>query len=595
MVNFRGVLRLDRDGVYSVPSIGTAVQVTASNYKGNVIYDAELKTSPFGTIHGAFTLNDEVEPGEYLLEAVVEGEAHQTVLRIQDFEEQRFSVGVTADREEYLTGDVITVTVSAEYDFGVPVAGAMVDYMVYGSDYGMPLQVGDIDYGSCDGFTCSADTREVAAGRGIINEEGEFQVSLRADVAPSDRSQLLSLEATVTDAGGAQVTGHASLKVHRGEFYIGLLPKRSVISRGQQAAVDVLAVDTEGQRLGNLDLFYTVSVSEWQEVPRTVQGTSYWDWRELISEVESSRITTDEEGQATVSFVPQQGGVYRLEAWGRDVRGNRVTSSVELWVSDPNRSVAWRFPEHDRIQLLADKQSYRPDETAKVLVQSPYESAVGLVTVERSGILSYEVAELHGNSPVLEIPLEAGYAPNVFVSVVLVPGDGITDVPPGFRVGYAELRVQSPEEILHVSVIPDEESYEPGQMASYTIRTRDYMDRPVSAEVSLGVVDTSALVPSAEATVDLVEAFHGRRQLSVRTAQSLAVHAGRKRHVEGYGSGAGIGEQKPQSGLPEVAYWNPAIVTDERGMARVTFQMPRRPATWRAIARGVTVEGLVGK
>lgn len=593
-VNFRGILRRDEDGVYVAPRVGDSVRVAASSYRGNLLYEADLESSPFGTVHGAFTLSDELEDGEYYLEAEIGGEEHRASFRVQQRQEERFTVGVAFGSEEYMTGEVISATVSAEYPFRVPLVGAAVEYTVYGSDLRIPEGRGGNETDPLDWSSSQSDGREIAVGSGITDGDGEFQVPLRADAYRGDTSQVLTLEATVTDIGGQRVTGDASVVVHRGEFYIDLLPQGRVISRGQRVSVDLRTLDTAGHPLAHVDLVYAVNVSEWQRVPRTVEGRTYWDWNEIVSEAGSSAISTDEQGRATVTFVPHQGGPYRVEVWGRDSQGNKVLVSTDLWVSDPEREVAWHFSEHDRIELVPDKSSYRAGERAKVLVLSPYGRAWGLVTVERDGVLGHDVVELQSNSPVLEIPLDASYAPNVFVGVVLVPRDRRASDGPSFKVGYAELTVQSPEEVLRVSVTPDKERYGSGQMATYTLRARDYLDRPVGAEISLEVVDASVHSLIGDIALDAVDAFNGRRQLAVRTMQSLAIHVGRTRVVEDYGGGGGIGEQEPQVAFPEVAYWNPAIVTDDQGMARVTFQMPYRATMWRALATGITLDGRVG-
>jgi len=593
-VNYRAILRLDDDGAYTLPQIDTKVRVTASNYQGDVIYDADLDSNPFGTVHGAFVLGEELEPGEYLLRLTLGGEEHRSAFRILENERKGFVVEVGVDRQEYLAGDVIQATVSAEYNFGVPVAGATVEYTVSGRDYAAPWVEGDVSQGVCDGFPCGQYAQEIAAGNGITNEEGEFQLNLRADAARQNISQVLSLEATVSDAGGEQVTARASVLVHKGEFNIFLLPDHKVISSGEQANVALRTLDHQGRPLRDLDLYYTLQVIEWQQVPRTLQEGTYWEWQELVSEVKRSTVTTDYQGQATISFVPGQGGLYRLEVWGRDRGGYRVLAAAELWASDPDRQVGWRFSRSDRLELIPDKESYAPDEIARVLIQSPYERAVGLVTIERGGILSHFVAEFRDSSPLLELPLEASYAPNVYVSVVLVPRGGHPDQRTSFKVGYAELGVESLQSTLRVSVTPDQERYEPGQMASYTIETKDYSGRPVSAEVSLGVLDASATTLTESTAGDFVEAFRGQRQLAVRTAVSLTIHERRERLIEDYADAAVIGEQAPQAVFREVAYWNPAIVTDEGGVARVRFPLPGRVTTWSAMARGITTESLVG-
>jgi tetratricopeptide (TPR) repeat protein len=51
----------------------------------------------------------------------------------------------------------------------------------------------------------------------------------------------------------------------------------------------------------------------------------------------------------------------------------------------------------------------------------------------------------------------------------------------------------------------------------------------------------------------------------------------------------------PQLGAQETGYWNPAIVTDEKGQATVEFDLPDRSTAWKLLAKGITVETLAGE
>ncbi|MEX6893880.1 hypothetical protein AB2D01_32975, partial [Pseudomonas aeruginosa] len=61
-------------------------------------------------------------------------------------------------------------------------------------------------------------------------------------------------------------------------------------------------------------------------------------------------------------------------------------------------------------------------ETARFQVRMPFRSATALVSVEREGVLSSFVTELSGKDPVIEVPMDAAYAPDVYVSVLVVRG-----------------------------------------------------------------------------------------------------------------------------------------------------------------------------
>ena len=74
-----------------------------------------------------------------------------------------------------------------------------------------------------------------------------------------------------------------------------------------------------------------------------------------------------------------------------------------------------------RVKLVAEKKSYQPGETARVLVLSPIEGTA-LVTVEREKVLRSFLVPLKADNPVIEIPLTDEDAPNAYVSVLIVKG-----------------------------------------------------------------------------------------------------------------------------------------------------------------------------
>ncbi|MCV4614783.1 hypothetical protein OFM04_33315, partial [Escherichia coli] len=76
----------------------------------------------------------------------------------------------------------------------------------------------------------------------------------------------------------------------------------------------------------------------------------------------------------------------------------------------------------DRMDLVPEQKEYASGATARMQVRMPFRSATALVTVEREGVLSSFVTTLSGKGPVVEVPMPAAYAPDVYVSVLAVRG-----------------------------------------------------------------------------------------------------------------------------------------------------------------------------
>jgi len=134
--------------------------------------------------------------------------------------------------------------------------------------------------------------------------------------------------------------------------------------------------------------------------------------------VDTQSVTTNDKGEAQLAFTPPQGGSYRIVATDAASEGKPrpysvPRSSLFVWVTGKDY-VSWRRENNDRINLIADKVTYTPGETAEILIPSPYQGLhYALVTVERGGVLKHEVIQMTSNSQLYRLPLTADYVPNV--------------------------------------------------------------------------------------------------------------------------------------------------------------------------------------
>src|SRR5215472_11335049 len=90
------------------------------------------------------------------------------------------------------------------------------------------------------------------------------------------------------------------------------------------------------------------------------------------------------------------------------------------------------------------------------------------------------VVPLSGTAPVIELPVDAAWAPNVFVSVLTVRGrvgdiqpTAVVDLGrPAFKLGIAEIEVGWRAHTLDVTVATDRAVYRPRERAAATITVR---------------------------------------------------------------------------------------------------------------------------
>lgn len=259
-----------------------------------------------------------------------------------------------------------------------------------------------------------------------------------------------------------------------------------------------------------------------------------------------------------------------------------VTTHREVWVAG---SADWWFKaaDNDRIDLLPSKPRFEAGEEASFQVRSPFRHATALVTVEREGILDTYVRPLSGSAPTFTIPVKKSYAPNVFVSALVVRGrvagvrpTALVDLgKPAYKLGMAPIRVGWGGHELKVQVAAARPVYKVREQASVRIKvTRaDGKPLPAGAEVALAAVDAGLLELMPNASWDLLETMMRERSLQVdtATAQMQVVgkrHFGRKARAPGGGGGRGASRELFETLL----LWKPKVALDANGEA--TLQVP---------------------
>lgn len=612
-VHFKGIIRADNDARYSLPDFGP-VRVTVSDPQGQQFYSQTLSVSDLGSVYGDIILSENAPTGTYWLyaepaESAASNEFKQYAsvfsasFQVAEYRKPEYEISVSTDRAEYTQGDAIQVSVSARYYFGGPVANAKVRWNVVAQPYYFPWQgqgwynFNDWDYW----YSMESGPQIVATGETATDAQGRVAFTLPADIAKYTASRTFSIEAVVTDVNGQEVSGRTAVPVHKGEFYIGLAPKVYIGAAGKSQEILVITVDSKSKPVPNVSLTVVFSLRKWYSVQEQAPGGGfYWTTKFDDTPVFTQTVTTDAKGSALASFVPEKGGSYRVLATGRDARGNEVRSATYLWVSGADDEyVSWRMENNNRIELIADKKSYAPGETARVLIPSPFQGEVtALLTVERAGVLSHRVLTLQSNSQQVDIPITGDLIPNAFVSVVLVKGKSADDPFASFRVGYVKLEVSAAEKQLTIRVTPDRTgNYGPRDTARFTVETLDASGRGVPAEVSLALVDASVLALANRAGPEIADFFYRQRGLGIRTAVNMSL-APRERDAEppseGKGGGGAENGMDARTFFPDTAYWEPALRTDAQGRAEVSVTLPDSLTTWRMLSEGATAATQVG-
>ncbi|MGE5263371.1 MAG: Ig-like domain-containing protein, partial [Acidobacteriota bacterium] len=429
-IYFRGVLRRDNDAQYSLPQGIETVPLKVRDGQGRQIATQNATLTRFGTFNGEIKLSDSASIGYYNLSLELGADPRKFVesvnFQVAEYRAPQFQVGVKTDQTEYYNGDKIKVDATATYFFGGPVKDANVTWRLMSDDLAFqPDNVkGWWDFVDYDLSQRQHQGGVVREGKGKTDANGTFHFETAADLKDYPLSQNFTLEAEIVDINNQSVSSRTVVPVHKGKYYIGLRPQRYVGTVGQEQAADVITVNTKGAAVPNQALTVSFFEHQWYSVrEKRDDGGLYWKSAYTDTLVSKVNVTSDAQGQAVAKFTPAKGGIFKIVAEGKDANNNAIRSATYLWVSG-REFINWRMENNDRIDLVADKKQYTVGETADILIPAPFKDSEALLTVERGTIREVRRLTLPGNSERIKIPIQPDYAPNVFVSIMLVKGRG---------------------------------------------------------------------------------------------------------------------------------------------------------------------------
>lgn len=314
--------------------------------------------------------------------------------------------------------------------------------------------------------------------------------------------------------------------------------------------------------------------------------------------------TTDDKGLLECSAKSPVSGNVILQATVTDEGGNTSTSNRDVWVAGKGE---WWFEagDSDRIDLLPEKKAYNPGETATFQVRSPFRSATVLITVEREGIIDAYVKKINGKEPLITVPVKGNYAPNVFVSALVVRGRVGGSKPtalfdagkPSYRLGISEISVGRKAHELKVKVSADSDSYKVRGKAMIRIKvTRaDGNTLPKGAEVAVAAVDEGLLELMPNDSWKLLDAMMGRRGHEIRTSTAQTQVVGRRHYgLKALPAGGGGGMRSARELFDTLLTWKGRVKLDANGEATLEIPLNDSLTSFSIVAVASAGSGLFG-
>ncbi|MHB8576384.1 MAG: Ig-like domain-containing protein, partial [Dehalococcoidia bacterium] len=605
---FRLILRADNDGAYSLPQNTGAMTVDISDSRGHAVASFPVMLDEFGSMSADVTVPLEGSTGNYNA-ALNQGGRFivSSSFLVAEFRAPEFQTDVQTDKPAYTNGATINASVQADLFFGAPLASAAVKWQVNASPYSFrPTDPALAAFSFSDPDAVNAQRpapKPVASDAGATDAAGHLAFAVPAQLGDFPTSETFTVSATVTDSNQQQVSGSASAIVHKAAIYAGVKPRQYITTAGNPVGFDLLSLDTASKPAANAALHVEAFQRTWTTVKqRDADGSEQYVSTPNDTSVDVRDLSTDAQGKGAYQFTPVKGGQYRVVVTGRDAAGNSFRAATFVYVS-ASSLLSWRVNNNDKLDLVADKDSYAPGDVAHVLAPAPFAGTTGLVTIERGRVLSHQVQPFSTNSTVIDVPITAEMAPTVYLSVALLKPVTTDTSVAAYRLGYLQLKISPRAHQLNVLLTPDRTKLGPGDTVNVAVKTTDQSGKGVAAELSLAVVDQAVLSLADERNGTLFDSLYGVRPLGMTTGSTLGgslnvANQAFATQAAGGKGGSGGGNDSGSTDLrrtfQNTAFWQADIKTDGSGSATVAVKLPDNLTTWRINARGVTADTIAG-
>jgi uncharacterized protein YfaS (alpha-2-macroglobulin family) len=581
-VNFKILLRKDDDVKYSLLDAGTLVNVRVKDARGNNVNSFELMLNEFGTVNGSVDISSEAMLGLYTIEAEVNGIISEESFKVEDYRKPDYKVTLTnlqlEKKSHYVEGEEVNIKIRSEYYFGEPLPDAKVEVDFFSGSAWQPLNK---NYP----VKLTAD------------ENGDILLVFKAPYdryyysswywGASERMRPITVQVKVSDGSNQIVTASQTLFVHPSSEELSLDTGGYFQAPNQPFPVTVTSSTLAGEPVEDRDI--SLVIYKWN-------SKEY----EFDTKLDAIKMETNDQGQVTQE-VTLTSGYYKLSLFSEDSDGRKMEYSRWIYIFKDKND--WVFTSREnRIQITAEKDSYKPYEKARFMIESSF-SGPALITFERGSVINSKFIELTAPLTILETDIIPEHAPNVYVTInAWQPATedvlresywwGGTLADSYLRVDRTQILVDATGKELGVEIKTDKRIYEPGEKVTATIRVTDAQGNPAVAELSLAVVDEAifGLVNPFEANI--FTAFYGPREHTVGTFDSMEP----TRYIPGgMGGGGDEGPPETRQDFLDTSAWLPVIRTDENGQGIVTFDLPDNTTSWRLTVKAVTLNHQVGE
>lgn len=476
---------------------------------GNQFMSERKETDETGDFTGMIPTAISSPTGKWRLEVY---SADQILLNsetffIEEFVPDRILVQTSLNKTSYEPGEDIQLKGTATNYFGPPAAGRKFESEL--SIYPKPIRSKEFNNYSFDLVTRTDLKFEEVVEEGETGKEGEFNATFNF---PADLINIGLLEGrvftTVFDENGRPVNKINLVNLPTQPYFAGLGNLERYPATNEKQFIPLIAVDQFGKAVDKATLNVKVMRIVWESTLIENQwGGRRFESRERRIVLHDQMVTTTSEGMA-FPFTPTMTGSYEVQV-GLPGSPAYVKGWFYAYTYGTSGSGSFTTNQEGHVGISADKDTYSPGETARLLFNTPFPGRL-LITVEREKLYDHFWVDTDNKAALLDLKIKADFRPNIFISATLFRALDDGSIPVTVAHGYHSIRVLNHDQKLPVEITAVAESRSRTKQR-ITVKAGN----KAGTSVTIAAVDEGILAIKDFRTPDPFNWFFQRRKLQV--------------------------------------------------------------------------------
>ena len=542
--------------LHSSPIVSAPAKLSVLDANGSLLQTVNVALDARNGGQGSFRLPENAVAGGYELRLAYRNQVYSSSFRVANYIKPHFEIGLALDKKDFKTDEAVSGKLQLLYPDGEPVKNARVQLSLRAQQLSM---VGN-DLRYAGRFPVSLEGSET-----VSDDSGHVALNLPA----ADKPSRYLLTVSASDGAAYRVTTTKEILIERGLAHYTLSTAAQYSKSGEPVVFRYAALEASKQ----VPVKY-----EWL---RLEDRTSYSG--DLASGGKSFTVNFDKPGNYNLTLRDKDGLILAGLSHAVSGKGSMAHTGT--------------------VDIVADKTLYQPGETAKMLITFPEPIDEALLTLERDrveqrSLLSQPASwltlqRLNDTQYEARVPVSNTFAPNITFSVLYTRNGQYSFQNAGIKVAVPQLDIRVKTGKTH---------YQPGELVNVEL-TSLLKGKPVSAQLTVGVVDEMIYALQPEIAPNIGKFFYPLGRNNVRTSSSLSfISYDQALSSEPVAPGATNRSERrvkmlerPRREEVDTAAWMPSLTTDKQGKAYFTFLMPDSLTRWRITARGMNGDGLVGQ